>query len=254
MAVAGPVEEGAGHLTNRAWKFTSASLAKATGAPHVAIINDLQAQGWALDTLPPEALRTVVGTVTGHGTRLVVGVGTGFNVAPVYRECGRLLALPAEAGHMALPVADANQLALAEYLKGDDGFAALEDALSGRGLAHCFGFVNDRAPISSLPDGAEVMARYEKGDADATRAVQLFADIMASAIGNLALVYLPFGGIYLCGSVARAVASHFDRLNFADAYQSKGRFSGMVRNFGVAVIEDDFAALSGCAARLSQEL
>ena len=68
--------------------------------------------------------------------------------------------------------------------------------------------------------------------------------------GNLALIQLPFGGVYLVGGVARALAPHLSRFGFADAFRDKGRFAGFMRNFGVAVIEDDYAALVGSAAHL----
>ncbi|HHS94429.1 MAG TPA: glucokinase, partial [Rhodobacterales bacterium] len=36
-----------------------------------------------------------------------------------------------------------------------------------------------------------------------------------------------------------------------EAMRDKGRFSGFMKNFPVFVIEDDFAALTGCAHHLA---
>ncbi len=48
VAVAGPVRDGVGELTNLNWTFDRDSLVRATRAEQVAILNDLQAQGHAL--------------------------------------------------------------------------------------------------------------------------------------------------------------------------------------------------------------
>ena len=38
---------------------------------------------------------------------------------------------------------------------------------------------------------------------------------------------------------------------YADAMRDKGRFAGFMKNFPVHVIEDDYAALTGCAHHLA---
>ena len=62
--------------------------------------------------------------------------------------------------------------------------------------------------------------------------------------------HLPFGGIYLIGGVARAFQPYLERFDFAGAFRDKGRFAGFMGNFAVSVIEDDYAALTGCAVYL----
>ena len=60
LAMAGPVREGVGTLTNLDWTLDTATLAHATGAGTVTLLNDLQAQGHALGHLPTEALFPVI--------------------------------------------------------------------------------------------------------------------------------------------------------------------------------------------------
>lgn len=83
VAMAGPVRDGVGELTNLSWTVDRASVAEATGAGTVAVLNDLQAQGHALDLLTPDVLQTILpGQTAGdHAARLVIGVGTGMNAA-----------------------------------------------------------------------------------------------------------------------------------------------------------------------------
>ena len=40
------------------------------------------------------------------------------------------------------------------------------------------------------------------------------------------------------------------RFGFDEAFRDKGRFAGFMKNFSVSVIEDDYAALTGCASHM----
>jgi glucokinase len=73
-------------------------------------------------------------------------------------------------------------------------------------------------------------------------------------VGNLALTHLPFGGIYLCGGVARAFAPYFEPLGFEAAFSEKGRFAPFMAQFSVSLVTDDFAALTGSAVYLAAEV
>ena len=87
-------------------------------------------------------------------------------------------------------------------------------------------------------------------DETARKAVQTFVRILGAVAGDLSLIHLPFGGVYLVGGVARAVSAHFSEFEFESSFRDKGRFAGFMQNFGVSVITDDFAALTGCASYL----
>jgi len=247
VAVAGPVRDGRGELTNLAWSFDGAGLGRAVGVEHVMVLNDLQAQGHALGRIAAENIRTVIaGKPQPAGqTALVVGVGTGFNAAPVFETPSGRLVAPAECGHISLPVSDEADAALANHLRRYHGFASVEDALSGRGLEHLYAFAAG-APRPS----AEVLAAVET-DPHAARAVELFVTLLGDALGNFALTFLPFGGIYLIGGMARAVSPWFERYGLGREFAAKGRFEPFMAEFSVHVVEDDYAALAGLAAALS---
>ena len=84
VAAAGPVQDGVATMTNLDWVMDAAKLTAATGARRVAILNDLQAQGQALGHIPAANLRTVIdGPVKAGGSMLVVGLVSGFLIAPL---------------------------------------------------------------------------------------------------------------------------------------------------------------------------
>lgn len=253
VAVAGPVTAGRGSLTNLDWEIDEATLARATSAEDVAILNDLQAQGHALGHLPETSIRTLVeGRPSGpDAAKLVIGVGTGFNIAPVYETPGGRFVPAAEAGHANLPVRAEDELALIRHFETAHGFPAVEDMLSGRGFERVYLWLTEEAGTPCEKSAAEIMACFEDGsDPIARKAAQMFVRMLGTVAGNLSLIQLPFGGVYFAGGVATRFSAHFGDLGFLEAFRDKGRFAGFMQNFAVHVIEDDFAALTGCAAYL----
>ncbi|MCB1398765.1 MAG: glucokinase [Rhodobacteraceae bacterium] len=252
VAAAGPVRDGVASMTNLDWTIDAGAVARAARAETVAVLNDLQAQGHALGHLAPEALREVVaGPPPAPGaSQLVVGVGTGFNAAPVHEAPGGRIVAASECGHTSLPVRTEADLRLLRFVETVHGFPGVEDVLSGRGLERLYTFVTAEAGARTDLPAAAIMEAMNGRAPMALETGRIFARLLGAVVGDLALNHLPFGGVYLCGGVARAFAPWFAEFGFADAFHDKGRFSGFMQNFRVAVIEDDYAALTGCAVHL----
>lgn len=254
VALAGPVQDGAGEMTNLDWTFDRDTLTRATGARRVAILNDLQAQGHGLDHIAPDNLAQIIpGPIAGpRATRLVIGLGTGFNIAPVFAQAGGVLVTPSETGHTNMPVRTEADLRLCRHIEARMGFCGTEEVLSGSGLVRIYDWLGHESGETGKADAAAIMAACGDGsDPRAEKAAAMFVHLFAMIAGNLALIHLPFGGIFLSGGVSRAFTPHFERFGFTAAFRDKGRFSHMMDHFGVAVIEDDFAALAGCAGHLA---
>ncbi|MCX8509830.1 MAG: glucokinase [Rhodobacteraceae bacterium] len=257
IAAAGLVQDGVAEMTNLSWVIAPGDVTAATGAAHVAILNDLQAQGHAIDGLAPASLRPLLPGAARprHGARLVIGVGTGFNAAPVHRGRAGLLVVPSECGHASLPLRNEEDLRLARFVEAAHGFAGVEDVLSGRGLERLYSFCAKEVGQQADLSAAEIMTRIAvAADPLARHAATLFARFLGRVSGDLALIHLPYGGIYLVGGVARAFAPYLTPDHFGTAFHEKGRFSSFLADFSVQVIEDDYAALQGCAAHLAAEM
>ncbi|MEM7470177.1 MAG: ROK family protein [Pseudomonadota bacterium] len=256
VALAGPVADGRGTLTNLDWEIDEASLRNATGAEKAILLNDLQAQGHAIGHLGEGSVRTLVsGQEAGeNATKLVIGVGTGFNIAPVFETAAGRHVPASEAGHANLPIRTAEELALMRFFETSHGFPAVEDMLSGRGLERVYLWLSEQAGTRTEAPAAQIMRAFEDGtDPVAQQAAEMFVRMLGTVSGNLSLIQLPFGGVYFAGGVARAFAPHFDALGFLHAFRDKGRFAGFMQNFSVHVIEDDYAALTGCATYLDAQ-
>lgn len=256
VAAAGPVRDGVATMTNLDWQITAAGLTEATGAAQTAILNDLQAQGHALGRIASEHLRPVIcGAKKPGGAMLVVGLGTGMNAAPVHETpWGRVVAA-SECGHISMPVRNPEDERLARFIAAEGphahGFAGVEDVLAGRGLERLYAFAAQEAGTPQTKAAAGIMADVASADPIARHAAQLYVHLLGQELGNLALIHLPFGGIYLIGGVARAMQPYFASMGLGDHFRDKGRFADFMDSFSVEIVEDDYAALTGCAAYLA---
>ncbi|QBY00644.1 ROK family protein [Rhodophyticola sp. CCM32] len=247
VAAAGPVHDGVAELTNLPWRIDRNMLTEILSADKVAVLNDLQAQGHAIGHLAPDMITQILPQpkVSPRAAKLVVGVGTGFNAAPIYDTAQGRFVPPSECGHMSLPPCGPDSAVLTARLRDTHGFAAVEEALSGRGIEAIHTYLHDE----NRP-AAEIMAALEAGNSQAEGTARLFVRVLGTVIGDLALIHLPFGGIHLVGGVNRAFAPYLHRFGFAAAMHDKGRFGPFLEQFGVAVVSDDYAALTGCASHL----
>ncbi len=249
VGVAGPVRGKTAQLTNHSWLIEANMLRNATGATDVRLLNDLQAQGYALDDLTPDSVTPLIpGAATpDNATRLVMGLGTGCNVAVVHHTPMGLFVPAAESGHTHLPHCDGDLGALIAHLGQGHPHRPIESALSGPGLQNIYRWVAG----SDLP-AAQIVAASTTGNTQGQRAIGLFTRLLGTVAGDLALTHLPMGGIYLIGGMARAVAPSLTGSGFHAAFTGKGPYTAIVQDIPIFLIEDDMAALHGCARYLRQ--
>lgn len=256
VAAAGPVQDGVAEMTNLAWVIDAAKLTHATGATSVAILNDLQAQGQALGHIAPENLRRVIDGPQTQGSMLVVGLGTGVNAAPVHPAPRGRVVPPSECGHVNMPVRTEEDFQLIRFIEqklraeGDVPHAGVEEVLAGRGLANLHAFAAYAAGHPASLTSAEVLSALDAGDAIAAHAARLYVHILGQMLADLALIHLPYGGIYLIGGMSRAMTPHFARFGLQAAFREVRRVDLLQKDFSVTVVEDDYAALTGCAVYL----
>ncbi|WP_375259275.1 glucokinase [Citreimonas sp.] len=256
--MAGPVRDGVGTLTNLPWRVDQAALREATGAQTVSVLNDLQAQGVAVGHLGDAGLSTLIAAPVSapEQPRLVVNMGTGLNAQPVFKRRGMTLVPPAEAGHVSIPVQSADELRLRDWVAEHHTHTTpgLEDLLSGRGFERVYAWCcAEEGETVALP-ASEIFAAFQAGEARAVRAARIVVRLLGRYTGDLALITLPFGGIYLVGGVIRHLGPHLETLGFTQAFRDKGRFAPFMEQFAVHVVSDDYAALTGCAVHLDELL
>jgi glucokinase len=265
VAGAGPVQDGAVTMTNlfdendQPWIIDNARVIRATGATNVAILNDLQAQGQALGHLAPQFIRSVIaGPAKPGASMLVVGLGTGVNAAPVHNTPSGRVVPPSECGHVNMPVRNAEDLRLVRFIEarladaGDVPHAGVEEVLAGRGLVNLYAFAAAEAGAPAELTSAQVLTAVAAGEPIAGHAARLYVRILAQTLGDLALIHLPYDGIFLIGGMSRAMTPHFATYGLEQSFRELRRVDLLAKAFSVSVVEDDFAALTGCAAYLAK--
>ncbi len=257
VAAAGPVQDGVATMTNLDWVMDAAKLSGATGARKVAILNDLQAQGQALGHIPPANLRRVIdGPLQPNAAMLVVGLGTGVNAAPVHPGVTGRVVPPSECGHVNMPVRTEEDFRLLHFVEARLAaesaapHAGVEEVLAGRGLANLHAFAAAEAGRPASLTSADVLAALAAGDPVAGHAARLYVHILGQMLADLALIHLPYGGIYLIGGMSRAMTPSFAAYGLTAQFREARRVDLLERDFSVTVVEDDYAALTGCAAYL----
>jgi glucokinase len=260
LAVAGPVEdeaEGRRHarLTNLPWELDSEHLGRALGIPAVALINDFEGIAHSLPVLADSALATLQqGQADPAGPRLLVGAGTGLGVCTI---CPGQELLPGEAGHGGFAPADAQQARLWQFVVREKGRCTREHLLSGSGLARIAAYLQteDHAPGPALAeamareDPAAALCRFALQDTDplARDTLRLFVRIYGAQTGDLALVVLPTGGVYLAGGIAPRILPLLQNGDFMAAFVNKAPMGHLLTRFPVKVITDPNAGLLGAA-------
>ncbi|MEZ4594799.1 MAG: glucokinase, partial [Chloroflexota bacterium] len=80
-----------------------------------------------------------------------------------------------------------------------------------------------------------------------TATVQMFVDILAGEVSNMALKVLSTGGVYLGGGIPPRLLNLLQTDHFISEYADKGRFTKLLMNMPVQVICNPQVALLGAA-------
>jgi glucokinase len=252
FAVAGPVIRGRSRITNLPWALDETALAERIGARRVVLINDLVGNAEGLAELPPEGFETLQdGDPDPQGNAALLSPGTGVGMAILHRRAGRLVGAPSEGGHAEYPARNDEEEALVRWLRERLGRVEIEDLLSGSGLVRIHGFLADRAgaardPNHREPGPAEISRAGLEGSSPlALRALELFAEMLGSVAGNLALTALATAGLYIGGGIPPKILPALRDGRVLEAFLAKGDFRELLGRIPVRVVLDDRAALLG---------
>ena len=259
FAVAGPVEDGRAQLTNLPWQLEEAALSGHLGVS-ARLINDFAAAGRGIEHLAEADLMTLQpGVPVARGERVVVGAGTGLGVGVLTWSNEGYCVYPSEAGHIDFAPVDALQDELLRYLRAQFGHVSSERVLSGPGIPRLLAFLQESGAGSPTPalveamqrgDPAGAIAEFALGQRDelAVQALDLFACAYGAFAGNMALVTLAHGGVYVSGGIAPKIASKLTDGTFMRAFRAKGRFEELLGAIPVHVVMNEHVGLYGALA------
>lgn len=243
IAVAGPVHAGQARLTNRNWTINADAMKQDFACKRVVLLNDLGALGYAVPMFGADHVTQLCGDDLPRdpdSQALVVGIGTGFNISQVITKDRTTVCPPAEAGHISMPSTIMSELAAHACQPAQ--FPTVETLFSGRGLtAFCRAFTNS----DTITGETAVQTYGAPGQLKIKAAIDTYARMLGLLLREFSLSYMPTHGIFLAGSVARAISGCApDPL--IDVLQQPCKFRAQ-DNPTLFVIEQDGAALLGSA-------
>ena len=258
LAVAGPVREGKARVTNLPWEVHESLISKDFAIPHVRIINDFEAIGYALAKLQPDDFYELqAGSPDSVGTRALIGAGTGLGVAIVTRCGERWQVLPGEGGHVDFAPRTAEQQALLNYLQQQSARVSVEMLLSGPGLERIYEFFctrNGIDPNSVRRTAASISSTALIGrDPLAVKTLDLFVEIYGAQAGNLALTSLASGGVFIAGGIAPKILTLLKRGRFIEMFSDKPPMSELLHSMPVRVVLNTRSGLLG-AVQVASEM
>jgi glucokinase len=261
FGIAAPVIEGFAKTPNLSWTVSADSLAGLLEIDRVGLINDLEATALGIPALNEAQLLTLnVGDATDDGHRALIAAGTGLGMAGIFYRDGYYHPLASEGGHSDYAPHETIEIELLEYLKGKfSGHVSWERVLSGPGLFNVYCFLRERGGLDEPAWLAEQISSGDKTAAVsaaalahkselAVKALDLFVSVYGAMAGNLALMMMATGGLYVGGGIAPKISEKLKDGTFMKAFTNKGRLSSVMTSIPVHVILEDKTALFGAAS------
>jgi glucokinase len=235
------------------------------GLPRVTLLNDLEALAEGIAALEPSELATLnAGSTVGSELQpgAVIAAGTGLGMAILRPVAGQWIPAASEGGHMDFAPRNPQEMALLGFLLSRFERVSIERVVSGPGLHAVYDFFVARGQTTPNADLARAIVS-DPAEAPAlisnaalaeqcpvcVSALNLWIECYAAAAGNLGLVALSSGGLFLGGGIAPKILSKFRGPAFLKALTSKGRLSPVLERMPIHVILNPKTPLLGAARR-----
>ncbi len=251
LAVAGPVEGDEIPLTNCPWIVRPRKMLADLDLKDIVVLNDFEAQALAVVALGEEHMEKIGGGAPEPTAgRVVLGPGTGLGVAGLVHALDRWIPIPGEGGHMDIGPRTPRDFEVFAHIETIEGRISGEQILCGRGLVNLYRAVAEAGggPAPFTQPAEITAAALEKSDPVAEEALSIFATCLGRTAGDLALVFMSRGGVFLTGGIVQKILPALKAGNFRTAFEDKAPHSALMRTMPVYVITEPLAALAGLAA------
>lgn len=251
LAIAGPIEGDEIALTNCDWVVRPKAMIADLGFAEVMVVNDFEAQALAVASLA-EQDRTPIGGnhLSPLASRVVLGPGTGLGVAGLVHAQHTWFPVPGEGGHVDIGPRSERDFAIFPHLTAIEGRISAEQVLCGRGIVNVYTAVclaDGVEPKFTIP--ADITATGLSGaDAQAEETISLFVTYLGRLAGDLALIFMARGGVFLSGGISQKIIPALQRPEFRKGFEDKAPHTALMKTIPTFVVTHPLAALSGLAS------
>lgn len=255
FSLAAPMTDDEVAMTYLPWRFNREEIRQACGAERIHFVNDFEALAMSLPYLNPHDLQQIGGgEPVRDAPKAVLGAGSGFGIAGLVPRGDDWLPVAGEGGLASFGAMDERELELLAHTVGDDGLVSRRAALSARGMQamhSALGKADGGAPAPAMTATEIVNAATKDEDPQAERTLECYAEFLARAAGDVALLYGARGGVYLGGGIPPKILKTLQAPPFREAFESKGRARDYLNDVPLYVITANDAGLRGAALAVS---
>ncbi len=249
--MAGPVQGDEIPLTNCDWVIRPKTMIANLGIEDVLVINDFEAQALAIADVADEHRETIGETRDSMAaSRAVLGPGTGLGVAGLIHTQHQWIPVPGEGGHIDLGPRTERDLQIWPHLEAIEGRISAEQIICGRGLQNLYHAICKVDGVEpSLKEPADITTHALAGtNAQAEETLTLFVTYLGRLAGDIAMIFMARGGVYLSGGISQKILPALQKPEFRAAFEDKAPHSEMMKTIPTHVVVNPLAALSGLAA------
>ncbi|GMV28443.1 MAG: hypothetical protein AMXMBFR59_05680 [Rhodanobacteraceae bacterium] len=255
FAIAGRVCGGEVKITNLPWNVSAAEISHRLNLLSVRLVNDFAAQSRCLPLLRAADLETLgappAPVLDDHADRCVavVGPGTGLGVGALLMRQGRAIVLETEGGHLSFAPGNDEEIEILRRLSRDFGRVSNERLICGSGLVNLYAAICEiaAAPRRAATPEQVMHGATGGGDAQAARAVELFAEILGAIAGDLVLAYGAWDGVFLGGGLLEPMLPTLRSGGFRARFDAKGRFTPTMAQIPTVAVRHPNPGLLGAA-------
>jgi glucokinase len=251
--VAGPVAGDFTALTNHPWSFSQRALKSRLGLEQLLVVNDFAAVAAATPHLGRrQRLRIGGKSAAAEAPIGVIGPGSGLGVGAILPIEGRWIALAGEGGHVSLAPGSLREDRVLDLMRRRFGHVSAERALSGPGLVNLYNVLSELDGMPAQPYGAEQVTDPAlcESDSHCREALMMFADMLGTVAGDLALTLGARGGVYIAGGIVPRLGRAFPSERFRQRFEDKGRMRRYLAEIPTFLIRHPYPAFLGLAALL----
>lgn len=251
IAVAGPVKGDDIPLTNAGWVIKPKDMLKALSLEDVIIINDFEAQALAIASIGDDGREQIgPGAILESASCAVLGPGTGLGVAGLVHAQHAWIPVPGEGGHVDVGPRSERDYQIWPFLEPIEGRISAEQLLCGRGIVNIYRAVcESNVQDPHLADPAAVTTAALAGsDEAAVETVSLFSTYLGRVAGDMAMIFMARGGVFLAGGISQKILPALKKPEFRQAFEDKAPHSALLRTIPTFVVTHPTAALSGLAS------
>lgn len=251
LALAGPIQGDEVPLTNCDWVVRPRDMIANLGLEDVLLVNDFEAQALAIASLPDDGREKIgSGEEDLAASRAVLGPGTGLGVAGLVHAMHTWIPVPGEGGHIDIGPRSERDYQIWPLLEPIEGRISAEQVLCGRGIMniyHAICAADGRDPSLDTPP-AVTAAALAGSDPTAVETISLFSTYLGRVAGDIAMIFMAKGGVYLAGGISQKILPALRGPEFRAGFEDKAPHREMLHDIPTFVVTHPMAALAGLAA------